>query len=491
LSYYEPFSRKYRPKTFEEIIGQESVVKTLKNAIKLGRIANAYIFAGSRGLGKTTISRILTKCLNCETGITDKPCGKCENCLEIDKGSFPDMYEIDAASNRGIDDIRNIKENVNYAPIKGRYKVYIIDEAHMLTREAFNALLKTLEEPPPHNIFILATTELHKIPDTIRSRCQTFIFKPPNKSQIVEYLKRICEKERLNYEKNALEILADASEGGMRDSASLLDQATVFSEGKITVESVEKMLGFIPSSIIDKFLISLKENKIKDLILVVEKVEKSGFDLNIFWKQIVDKIQEILINLSLDRADKYFSKEELKKLIYIQTVFSKAIGEAKSFQSPKHIYQLAILKLKYIPNIISIKELIEKGISINAPIDTKIKEKVDKGNIVKESLLESDKKKLSIDDILKKIKSEVGGVVFSILKNSKIEEREDNYTIFIDKKQLEFIDINGIKGYFPKPIKIEVVEKNQDKRLKKRNETVEKIRDLFKGKIISERYNEK
>ena len=491
MSYYEPFSRKYRPKTFEEIIGQESVVKTLKNAIKLGRIANAYIFAGSRGLGKTTISRILTKCLNCETGITDKPCGKCENCLEIDKGSFPDMYEIDAASNRGIDDIRNIKENVNYAPIKGRYKVYIIDEAHMLTREAFNALLKTLEEPPPHNIFILATTELHKIPDTIRSRCQTFIFKPPNKSQIVEYLKRICEKERLNYEKNALEILADASEGGMRDSASLLDQATVFSEGKITVESVEKMLGFIPSSIIDKFLISLKENKIKDLILVVEKVEKSGFDLNIFWKQIVDKIQEILINLSLDRADKYFSKEELKKLIYIQTVFSKAIGEAKSFQSPKHIYQLAILKLKYIPNIISIKELIEKGISINAPIDTKIKEKVDKGNIVKESLLESDKKKLSIDDILKKIKSEVGGVVFSILKNSKIEEREDNYTIFIDRKQLEFIDINGIKGYFPKPIKIEVVEKNQDKRLKKRNETVEKIRDLFKGKIISERYNEK
>ena len=144
LSYYEPFSRKYRPKNFEEIIGQESVVKTLKNAIKLKRIANAYIFAGSRGLGKTTISRILTKCLNCEKGITDKPCGECENCLEIDKGSFPDMYEIDAASNRGIDDIRNIKENVGYSPIKGRYKVYIIDDAHMLAREAFNALLKTL-----------------------------------------------------------------------------------------------------------------------------------------------------------------------------------------------------------------------------------------------------------------------------------------------------------------------------------------------------------
>ncbi len=491
MNYYEPFSRKYRPKTFEEIIGQESVVKTLKNAIKFGRIANAYIFAGSRGLGKTTISRILTKCLNCETGITEKPCGKCENCLEIDKGSFPDMYEIDAASNRGIDDIRNIKENVSYAPIKGRYKVYIVDEAHMLTREAFNALLKTLEEPPPHNIFILATTELHKIPDTIRSRCQTFIFKPPNKSQIVEYLKRICEKEELDYEEKALEILADASEGGMRDSASLLDQATVFSEGKITVESVEKMLGFIPNSIIDKFLMSLKENKIKDLILLVEKIEKSGYDLNIFWKQIVDKIQGIMINLSLDREDKYFSKEELKKLIYIQSIFSKTIGEAKSFQSPKHIYQLAILKLEYIPNILSIKELIEKGISIDAPINTQIKEKVDKENIVKESSLESGKKKLSIDDILQKIKSEIGGIDFSILKNSKIEEREDNYTIFIDKKQLEFIDINSIKNYFPKPIKLEIIETNQSRKSKKRNETVEKIRDLFKGKIISERYSEK
>ncbi len=487
MSYYEPFSRKYRPRTFEEIIGQESVVKTLKNAIKLGRIANAYIFAGSRGLGKTTISRILTKCLNCETGITDKPCGKCENCLEIDKGSFPDMYEIDAASNRGIDDIRNIKENVNYAPIKGRYKVYIIDEAHMLTREAFNALLKTLEEPPPHNIFILATTELHKIPDTIRSRCQTFIFKPPNKSQIVEYLKRICEKERLDYEEKALEILADASEGGMRDSASLLDQATVFSEGKITVESVEKMLGFIPSSIIDKFLASLKENKIKDLILLVEKVEKSGYDLNIFWKQIIDKIQEILINLSLDSEDKYFSKEELQKLIYIQTIFSKAIGEAKSFQSPKHIYQLAILKLEYIPNILSIKELIEKGVRI----DTQIKDKVDKGNIVKESSFESDKKKLSIDDILKKIKSELGGVVFSILKNSKIEERENNYTIFVDKTFVKSIDINSIQGYFPKPIKIEVVEERQEKKQKKRNESVEKVLELFKGKIITYREKEK
>lgn len=181
---YEPFARKYRPKDFDSVVGQEHVVNTLKNAINLNKVSHGYIFAGPRGVGKTTIARILTKSLNCEKGITDKPCGICENCIEVDKGSFPDMYEIDAASNRGIDDIRSLKENVNYAPIKGRYKVYIIDEAHMLTREAFNALLKTLEEPPPNNIFILATTELHKIPDTIRSRTQIFMFKPIKASQI-------------------------------------------------------------------------------------------------------------------------------------------------------------------------------------------------------------------------------------------------------------------------------------------------------------------
>jgi len=256
---YEAFSRKYRPKDFSQVIGQESIVQTLKNAIELNRVSHAYIFAGSRGIGKTTISRILAKCLNCETGITSQPCNKCENCLEIEKGSFPDLYEIDAASNRGIDDIRNLRDNIGYTPIKGRYKVYIIDEAHMLTREAFNALLKTLEEPPPKNIFILATTELHKIPDTIKSRCQTFLFKQPNISQIIKFMKDILEKENIPYEEEALKILAEESEGGVRDSASLLDQAVTFGEGKITVENVEKMLGIVPKSIISDFIKNLEQ----------------------------------------------------------------------------------------------------------------------------------------------------------------------------------------------------------------------------------------
>ena len=476
MSYYEPFSRKYRPKNFDEVIGQESVVRTLRNAIKLNRISNAYIFAGSRGLGKTTISRILTKCLNCEVGITDKPCGKCENCIEIDKGSFPDMYEIDAASNRGIDDIRNIKENVGYAPIKGRYKVYIIDEAHMLTREAFNALLKTLEEPPPHNIFILATTELHKIPDTIRSRCQTFIFKSPNKSEIVKYLKRICESERIEYEEKALEILAEASEGGMRDSASLLDQATVFGEGKITVKSVEEMLGFIPVSIIDKFFNYLKNKDIKNLITVINSVEKSGYDLNIFWKQIIEELHNILVDLTLGKDNKYFTTEDIKELIYIQTIFNKALIEAKNFPNPKHIYQLAVLKLKYLNNIVSIKELLEKGINIT----TKSKDKN-----LKEIEPKEDNGKKSLDYILKEVKSKLGGVVYSILKSAKIEEREDSFIVFVNKSLVKTLDTRELSNIFGKAVKIEPLEEKVEKKEDKKDESVEKVLELFKGKIIS------
>lgn len=249
---YEAFSRKYRPKSFKEVIGQDFVVKTLKNAVKLNRVSHAYIFAGPRGVGKTTIARILAKTLNCLNPQDFEPCNKCENCLEIEKGSFPDMYEIDAASNRGIDDIRTIRDNVNYQPIKGKYKIYIIDEAHMLTKEAFNALLKTLEEPPPKNIFILATTELYKIPETIKSRCQVFLFKPPTKSQIKAYLLRILENEKIPYEDQAVDLLSQELEGGMRDSASLLDQAVTYSEGRLTVKSVEEILGIVPLNYIKK-----------------------------------------------------------------------------------------------------------------------------------------------------------------------------------------------------------------------------------------------
>ncbi len=471
---YEAFARKYRPKNFEQIIGQESVVKTLKNAIELNRISHAYIFAGSRGLGKTTVSRILTKSLNCEIGITPNPCGKCENCIEIEKGSFPDMYEIDAASNRGIDDIRSLRDNVNYAPIKGRYKVYIIDEAHMLTREAFNALLKTLEEPPPHNIFILATTELHKIPDTIRSRCQTFIFRPPTTVQIKDYLKRILEQEKIEYEDKALDLLAQASEGGVRDSASLLDQAVTFGKGKVDTKSVEQLLGLIPETVLKKFIKNIKEKNIKEMILMTEKLESEGYDLNVFWKQVNDVLHKELVNLSIDENTLFFEKKDIEDLIYIHNIFSKALIEGRNFLNPKHVYQLAVLKLKYVKNLVSLREIYEKGIKISREQKT-------------DEIKDEKKESLDIQSAILKIGKEAGSVVSAILKKASIKDEDQHVLIIVEKNLKDTLSekINIIEKYFNKPVKIEGKDIKQERRSKKRDESVDKVLELFKGKIIT------
>ncbi|MDD5437493.1 MAG: DNA polymerase III subunit gamma/tau, partial [Candidatus Omnitrophica bacterium] len=215
---YIAFARKYRPQTFDDIIGQSHVTTTLKNAISQDRVAHAYLFAGPRGVGKTTAARILAKALNCEKGPTTKPCNTCASCKEITQGSSLDILEIDGASNRGIDEIRNLRDNVKFAPAKGKFKVYIIDEVHMLTPEAFNALLKTLEEPPKHVKFIFATTQAHKVPPTILSRCQRFDFRRIGSAQIVENLKKIVGAEALEINDEALGLIARYSDGGMRDA---------------------------------------------------------------------------------------------------------------------------------------------------------------------------------------------------------------------------------------------------------------------------------
>ncbi len=477
---YEAFSRKYRPKDFEQVIGQEPVVRTLKNAIELDRISHAYIFAGPRGVGKTTISRILTKCLNCEKGISPQPCNQCENCLEIDKGSFPDMYEIDAASNRGIDDIRNLKDNVGYAPIKGRYKVYIIDEAHMLTREAFNALLKTLEEPPPKNIFILATTELHKIPDTIKSRCQTFIFKPPSVNQIKEYLEKILKKENVEYEETALELLAKESEGGVRDSASLLDQAVTFGSGKVTEKVVEELLGILPHQLVLEFVKNIKEKNIKELVKTINGLDREGYDLNVFWKQVTDEIYNQLLNLSLEKSEEQiFDENDVKELIYIQNLFNKALVEAKNFPDVKNIYTLSVLKLEYIKDIKPVSELIQ---NLKTGKITVSEEKKD------DKVQEKQKdKEFSLQNAILKIGKEAGGIVSSTLKKIKIEEEEDKFIFEVDETfspmLKEKLDI--IQKYFPKKIEFKEVKKEAKKRTKKRDESVDKVLELFQGKILN------
>jgi len=477
---YIAFSRKYRPKDFTQVIGQEAVVRTLKNAVELGRVSHAYIFAGPRGVGKTTISRILTKCLNCKEGITPNPCNKCENCLEIEKGSFPDMYEIDAASNRGIDDIRALKENINYAPIKGRYKVYIIDEAHMLTREAFNALLKTLEEPPPNNIFILATTELHKIPDTIKSRCQIFLFKPPTTSQIKNYMKNILENENIPYEEKALEVLAENSEGGVRDSASLLDQAVTYGKGSVKLEYVEEMLGIVPKNLVVRFLQRIKENNIQKLITGIEKLDKEGYDLNVFWKQVLQKLHEELINISINEKGEIFDLEDQKALIYIVEIFNQAYNQAKTNFSPKNVYQLALLKLKFIPSLKKIEHILQGDDIPSVQLTSKKEAKESASKKI------SEEKKDDISSIIEKIRKDIGGIVASTLEKSKIEETDQNFVIYLDSSIASFIKdkLSQIEKYFPKPVQIKDLKKEKKQKSKKRDETVDKVLELFQGKVI-------
>ena len=254
---YQVLARKWRPKSFDTLVGQKSAVQALSNALDQNRLHHAYIFNGTRGIGKTTIARILAKSLNCDTGITSKPCLKCPACTEIDVGRYVDLIELDAASNTGVDNMIELLENAQYAPASGRFKIYIIDEVHMLSKSAFNAMLKTLEEPPEHVKFILATTEIQKVPVTVLSRCLQFNLRQMTVEDITNHLKHILNEEKIEAEDEALQIIAKASNGSMRDSLSILDQAIAFSQSKVSVEKVIQMLGTIDDEILFKIIESL------------------------------------------------------------------------------------------------------------------------------------------------------------------------------------------------------------------------------------------
>ncbi len=353
---YLVLARKFRPQKFDEVIGQNHISQTLKNAISENRVAHAYLFSGPRGCGKTTMARILAKALNCKEGPTPEPCGVCENCIEIGKSASVDVLEIDGASNNGIDEIRALRENVKFSAANSKYKIYIIDEAHQITTQAFNALLKTLEEPPEHVVFILATTEQHKIPITILSRCQRYRFKLISSKEIAVAIRNIGLKDGFEIDDEALSIVVNASGGSMRDALSLLDQAVSSSSGKITGDYIRGLLGLLPKDIISSVTENLARGDIQNILKTVKEISEQGYNILQFARDLRDHLRQVMI-YSINPEISEVSTEE-KKLFEVQkalfsvarhvrmnNLLSKALEEMRWHDQPRILLEMYLLKM--------------------------------------------------------------------------------------------------------------------------------------------------
>ncbi len=331
---YQVSARKYRPGTFDDVIGQPHVVQALMNAVSSKRIAHAFLFSGTRGVGKTTVARILAKALNCEQGQTGQPCGTCLNCTEITQGSSVDVVEIDGASNTSVDDVREIRENAKFTPFRGAYRVYIIDEVHMLSNSAFNALLKILEEPPSHVVFIFATTELHKIPATILSRCQHYNFRRLSRGEIIARLETVAAQDAIQVEPRSLALLARASEGSMRDGLSLFDQAVALCGTSISHEDLESLLGAVPQEHVHALIDAIAARDSRQAVQVIATLLDHGQDLRAYCAEVVEYLRNLLVAAVVPSA------QDLRGLIEASTDdLDQLVSQAKTF-TPEQLQEL-------------------------------------------------------------------------------------------------------------------------------------------------------
>lgn len=336
---YQTIYRKYRPQKFAHLYGQDAISKTLNNAISKDKLAHAYLFSGPRGTGKTTTAKLIAKALNCTNMVDGKICDECENCRLIKQGMHPDVVEIDAASNNGVDEVRDLIEKVKYAPMEGKKKVYIIDEIHMMSQGAFNALLKTLEEPPDHVVFILATTEFHKVLDTIKSRCQKFIFKKISNHDIVAYMQEVLKQEEATYEEDALYKIASLSDGGMRDALSLLEQVMIYNNNKITLKGVYEALSLVAEDKISQLYDLVLEQSLNEALDYINNLSKSSID----FKQVISDLLDVSVNNLVKNKD---NKENHRNAFLLDLIenLDEALNKLR-FDNSKQLYlELAIIK---------------------------------------------------------------------------------------------------------------------------------------------------
>lgn len=359
---YLSFYRKYRPQTFEDVVGQEHIVRTIRNAIELDRVSHAYLFCGPRGTGKTTMAKLLAKGLNCAEGPTQHPCGVCSSCQGITAGTSVDVIEIDAASNRGINEIRDLREKIRYAPSASRFKVYIVDEVHMLTAEAFNALLKTLEEPPHHAVFILATTEPHRIPETIHSRCQRFDFHKLSPAEIAGHLKSILEREGGEADEDALRVIALHGDGSVRDSISILEQCYSYSGDRITVDDVALVLGITPMERILELVEAINERNVATLLRLVSNLSAEGRDFRQFLRDAVSVYRDLIVlklspesgrgvqapmmsRINLEDAKRVASKLDLRDCMYVLEKLANIESDLRTSVQQSIAFEVGLIEL--------------------------------------------------------------------------------------------------------------------------------------------------
>jgi DNA polymerase-3 subunit gamma/tau len=369
---YQVIARKYRPQTFDDVVGQHLVTDTLKNAILTDRVAHGYIFSGARGVGKTTTARILAKALNCFAGPTVTPDGTCPSCLEITAGNSVDVQEIDAASNRGIDEIRELRESVRYLPARDRYKIFIIDEAHMLTTEAFNALLKTLEEPPPRSLFILATTEPHKLPATIQSRCQHFAFRLLDYGEIYDRLRAVIAEEKVDADEGAISTLAQAAEGSMRDALSLLDQVIAACGEHLSEKRVRQVLGVIPTELLAEMMRAVDAADSRRVLELAGQLAAEGYELAHFCGELTRFVRDLMIARSCGAESALlqvpseqrrqigemagrFSEEDLSRFF---NILLRAESDMRYALAPRFHLELALMKMVHARRLASLEALL-------------------------------------------------------------------------------------------------------------------------------------